>query len=66
MGSCCSKSKEKTSKDNNRHKLKSNFALKLKEIKDEGVFVEAKETTKRHNARSDFHIFSLAMFATST
>jgi hypothetical protein len=66
MGSCCSKSKEKTSNDNYRNKLKSDFALKLKETKDEDVFVEAKKATKRHNARSDFHVFSLAMFATST
>jgi hypothetical protein len=66
MGSCCSKSKETTSNDNNINKVKSNFPLKLKEIKDEGVFVEAKKATKRHNGRSDFHLFSLAMYTTST
>jgi hypothetical protein len=65
MGSCCSKSKEKTSNDNRRNNLKSDFALKLKEIKDEGIFVEVKKATKRH-ARSDFHVFSLAMYGTST
>jgi hypothetical protein len=54
MGSCCSKSKETTSNDNNRSNLKSDFALKLKEIKDEGVFVEAKKATKRHNGRVIF------------
>ncbi|GAU50270.1 hypothetical protein TSUD_131230 [Trifolium subterraneum] len=67
MGSCCSKPPEKISNDDNENKLKSDFASKTKEIKNKGVLVvEARKVTRRHNARSDFHTFSLAMLATST
>jgi hypothetical protein len=62
--SCCSK-REKTNNDDNTNKIKSDFVSKIKETKNEGVLVgEAKKVTKRHNARCDFHVFSLAMLAT--
>jgi hypothetical protein len=62
MGSCCSK-REKTN-DDDRNKMKSDFASKIKETKNEGVLVgEAKKVTKCH-ARRDFHVFSLAMLTT--
>jgi hypothetical protein len=63
MGSCCSK-REKTNNDDDRNKMKSDFMSKIKETKNEDVLVvEAKKVTKRH-ARSDFHVFSLAMLTT--
>jgi hypothetical protein len=44
--------------------MKSDFASKIKETKNEGVlFGEAKKVTKQH-ARSDFHVFSLVMLTT--
>jgi hypothetical protein len=46
--------------------MKSDFASKIKETKNEGVLIgEAKKVTKRR-ARSDFHLFSLAMLTTPT
>ncbi|PNX66715.1 hypothetical protein L195_g063181, partial [Trifolium pratense] len=50
MGSCCSKPKEKTNDDDNKNKLKSDFASKIKEIKNEGVLIaEARKLTRCHS-----------------